>query len=89
MIKALNRVLGLAISDPDKRPSPGAVQLIAHSSNGDLRSAINSLQLLSSGTVLKKKKRKSGDLRESKASGRGSRGGRGAKIDVSDDIRAA
>lgn len=88
LTKALNRVLGLAISDPAKRPSPGAVQLISLSANGDLRSAINSLQMLCSGSVLKNKKRKTGESRE-KATGRGSRGGRGTKVDVSDEIRAA
>ncbi|TXT13660.1 hypothetical protein VHUM_01027 [Vanrija humicola] len=89
--KALNRVISLAIPDAAKRPSPGAVQLIAQSSHGDLRSSINSLQVLCTGSALKssKKRKTDGDGKPSKATGRGSRGGKGAKIDVSEEIRAA
>lgn len=67
------------------------MQLIGLSCNGDLRSAINSLQLLCTGTnnMLKGKKRKTGkEEKRGKAVGRGSRGGRGAKVDVSEEIRA-
>lgn len=72
------------------RPSLGAVQLIGMSANGDLRSAINSLQVLCSGDQFKKAKRsKKSDAKRGKATGRGSRGGRGAKVDVSEEIRAA
>lgn len=87
--KALNRVLTMAIQDPALRPPSGAIQLIAQS-NGDLRSAINSLQMLSSGKSLKAtaKKRKT-DAPRTKATGRGSRGGKGAKVDLSDEIRSA
>ncbi|EJT50597.1 RAD17 isoform 4 [Trichosporon asahii var. asahii CBS 2479] len=87
--KALNRVLSMAIQDPALRPPVGAIQLIAQS-NGDLRSAINSLQMLSSGKSLKAmaKKRKT-DAPRAKATGRGSRGGKGAKVDLSDEIRTA
>lgn len=79
----------MAIQDPALQPPTGAIQLIAQS-NGDLRSAINSLQMLSSGKSLKAmaKKRKT-DAPRSKATGRGSRGGKGAKVDLSDEIRTA
>lgn len=89
--KALSRVLSIAIEDPDLRPAAGVVQLIGLSCNGDLRSAINSLQLLCTGAALQSaKKRKTGkEAKRGKATGRGARGGRGAKIDVSEEIRAA
>lgn len=79
----------MAIKNPAMRPPPGAIQLIAQS-NGDLRSAINSLQMLSSGKSLRAlaKKRKV-DTPRAKAVGRGSRGGKGAKVDLGDDVRAA
>jgi cell cycle checkpoint protein len=89
MTKALNRVLELAIDDPASRPPSGAVQLIALSSNGDLRSAINSLQVLCSGDALRVKGGTAKKQRTAPARGRGSRGGRGARVVVSDEIRAA
>ncbi|WWC89761.1 uncharacterized protein L201_004687 [Kwoniella dendrophila CBS 6074] len=92
--KALLRVLQNAIPRAVDRPSQATVQLIALSSNGDLRSAINSLQLLCGGKKeIKGKKRKSKDTDdenagESKKRGKGSRGGKGAKLEVSRDLRA-
>jgi hypothetical protein len=44
--KALKRVLNLAIPIASDRPSNDVVQLIAQTSNGDLRSAVNSLEML-------------------------------------------
>ncbi|CAK9784093.1 hypothetical protein CC85DRAFT_268159 [Cutaneotrichosporon oleaginosum] len=89
--KALNRVLEQAIEDPAQRPSPAAVQLLGLSCNGDLRSAINSLQLLCTGRSLKTLKRRKTGKQENRgrATGKGSRGGRGAKVDVSEEVRAA
>ncbi|GMK55142.1 hypothetical protein CspeluHIS016_0201980 [Cutaneotrichosporon spelunceum] len=89
--KALNRVLELAIENTSQRPAPDAVQLIALTCNGDLRSAINSLQLLCTGRTLQTlKKHKTGkDGKRGRATGKGSRGGRGAKVDVSEEVRAA
>ncbi|KAK6903145.1 hypothetical protein I203_108408 [Kwoniella mangroviensis CBS 8507] len=96
--KALVRVLQTAIPRAVDRPSHATVQLIALSSNGDLRSAINSLQLICSGKKdSKTKKRKSrvddAEVEEDggprkRGSGKGSRGGKGAKLDVSKDLRA-
>ncbi|EIW70024.1 hypothetical protein TREMEDRAFT_30228, partial [Tremella mesenterica DSM 1558] len=90
--KALSRVLDQAIPDVKQRPPHSAVQLIALSANGDLRSAINSLQMLcGQNTRLtgNKRKRKNRDIGSgSSKTGRGSRGGKGARIDVSDDLRA-
>ncbi|WVW82874.1 hypothetical protein I302_104886 [Kwoniella bestiolae CBS 10118] len=94
--KALLRVMQIAIPKAVDRPSQATVQLIALSSNGDLRSAINSLQLVCGGRkdASKGKKRKSrGDDEEEdgpkkRGSGKGSRGGKGAKLDVSKDLRA-
>ncbi|BEJ12354.1 hypothetical protein CspHIS471_0208140 [Cutaneotrichosporon sp. HIS471] len=89
--KALSRVLELAIEDPSQRPAPAAVQLIGLTCNGDLRSAINSLQLLCTGRTLQtlKKRKTVKQEKRGRATGKGSRGGRGAKVDVSEEIRAA
>lgn len=76
-----------------------SLQLIAITCNGDLRSAVNSLQLL--GTQSKKPKLASGGAKDAqtgvswsrrlqtKGKGKGSRGGKGAKLDVDDELRAA
>lgn len=90
MVKALGRVLHQAISDPSQRPPNSALQLIALTSHGDLRSAINSMQLFCSrGLTGKGKKRKAvEDNGPSKRKGKGSRGGKGARVDISDDLRA-
>ena len=90
--KALKRVLEQAIQEAKSRPPQSALQLIALTSNGDLRSAINSLQMLCSqpthATGKKRKKRDVEDSLSSKKSGQGSRGGKGAKVDIPQDLRA-
>ncbi|ORY20600.1 Rad17 cell cycle checkpoint protein-domain-containing protein [Naematelia encephala] len=95
VIKALNRVLSIAVPNLSHRPPSSAIQLIALSCNGDLRSAINSLQLLCSdrsAVVGKKRKNRNDDDETSpsvrKSSGKGSRGGKGSKLNVSEDLRA-
>jgi cell cycle checkpoint protein len=90
MTKAMSKVLDAALTDPATRPPTSALQLIALTSNGDLRSAINSLQLLCSrerGDKGRKRKART-DMGPPKKKGKGSRGGKGAKLDVSDDLRA-
>jgi cell cycle checkpoint protein len=92
--KALKSVLAQAVPQLANRPPNSALQLIAMTSNGDLRSAINSLQLLCSRQMKGGKKRKVREGEEDiggsnkKISGKGSRGGKGAKLDVSEDLRA-
>lgn len=94
--KALKRVVALAIPVVAERPPDSALQLIALSCHGDLRSAINSLQMLCSqrGSLKgKKRKRAKGDEADDDAGpvskrGKGARGGRGARVDISDDLRA-
>ena len=88
--KALTRVLSLAIPSISKRPLQSAIQLIALSCNGDLRSAVNSLQLMCSRSLtdFKKRKRIAEDELKPKKKGLGSHGGKGMKVDVSDDLRA-
>ncbi|WVQ98933.1 hypothetical protein IAU59_006065 [Kwoniella sp. CBS 9459] len=105
LTKALLRVLQTAIPRALDRPSQSTVQLIAQSSHGDLRSAINSLQLLCaqrSGNTRKRKNRDGDDDDDNaddgepskkkgqrkSAAGKGSRGGKGAKLDVSRELRA-
>ncbi len=96
LTRALNRVLQQAIPQANRRPPASAVQLIVLTSNGDLRSAINSLQLLCSRKLgpPAAKKRKTRDEDDGSTSskrrfhGKGSRGGKGAKLDVSEDLRA-
>jgi cell cycle checkpoint protein len=76
------------------------LHLIAATCNGDLRSAINSLQMLKTGLRLdiasagSKRKRipLGGDEIGSvvnKVKGRGSRGGKGAKLEADEGVRAA
>jgi cell cycle checkpoint protein len=84
LIKALNRIVPLAYPKTAARPPPEALQLIAQSCNGDLRSAVNSLEFLAAQTIPKAK----GKAEIAKKSGKGSRGGRGAKIDASEQVRA-
>ncbi|OCF36625.1 hypothetical protein I316_01877 [Kwoniella heveanensis BCC8398] len=103
LTKALLRVLQTAIPRALDRPSQSTVQLIAQSSHGDLRSAINSLQLLCAQRIGKCRKRKIRDGDEDDdddeepgskkgkrkgAIGKGSRGGKGGKLDVSRELRA-
>ncbi|ORX33735.1 Rad17 cell cycle checkpoint protein-domain-containing protein [Kockovaella imperatae] len=91
-VRALNRILPLAVKSPSDRPPASALQLIALTCNGDLRSAVNSLQLLCSRVAKqdgRKRKRDDEELNsKSKAKGRGSQGGKGAKLDLSDQLRA-
>jgi len=44
--KALKRILELAIPSASQRPHKDVVGLLAQSCNGDLRSAVNSLEML-------------------------------------------
>ena len=97
MTKALERILSLAMPQAALRPPKSALQLIAMTSNGDLRSAVNSLQMLCNRALLVQgKKRKGEELDDDRArrgsgsarSGRGSRGGKGAKLEVSESLRA-
>ncbi|WVF71982.1 hypothetical protein IAT40_006793 [Kwoniella sp. CBS 6097] len=101
LTKALLRVLQTAIPRALDRPSQSTVQLIAQSSHGDLRSAINSLQLLCAKRTGNTKKRKTRDGddesdeepgskkgRQKVGVGKGSRGGKGGKLDVSRELRA-
>jgi cell cycle checkpoint protein len=90
MTKALNRILQQAVPEVSMRPPASAIQLIALTSHGDLRSAINSLQLLCSRELGHKghKRKKKDEEGGVKKKGKGSRGGRGAKVDISDDLRA-
>ncbi|OWZ74153.1 hypothetical protein AYX14_00374 [Cryptococcus neoformans] len=98
ILKALNRVISLTPLPPAQRPGKATLQLIAQSSNGDLRSAINSLQLLCGGRkhgdkdkVGKKRKEREEEVAsgaKGTGKGRGSMGGRGAKLDVSAELRA-
>ncbi|KIY34336.1 cell cycle checkpoint protein [Cryptococcus gattii E566] len=98
ILKALNRVISLNPLPPAQRPTKATLQLIAQSSNGDLRSAINSLQLLCGGRkhgdkdrVGKKRKEREEEVvsgSKGRGKGRGSMGGRGAKLDVGSELRA-
>lgn len=101
LTRALERVVSLAVPGAGWRPPKSALQLIALTTNGDLRSAVNSLQMLCNrANVESGKKRKGGmlddddgDLSRSRSqrrvsSGKGSRGGKGAKLEVSDSLRA-
>lgn len=87
LVKALKRISTLAFPDAKSRPSQDTIQLIAHTANGDLRSAINSLQFLSrsgaSGNGLNAK----AAVPRVKASGKGSRGGKGAKLNSSEEVK--
>jgi hypothetical protein len=87
LVKALKRISALAFPDAKSRPSQDTIQLIAHTANGDLRSAINSLQFLSrsgeSGNGLNAK----ATGPRVKASGKGSRGGKGAKLNSSEEVK--
>lgn len=87
LAKALKRISALAFPDAKSRPSQDSIQLIAHTANGDLRSAINSLQFLSrsrqQGHGLNGRAANPG----TKASGKGSRGGKGAKINTSKEVK--
>jgi cell cycle checkpoint protein len=88
MIKALKRIAASAFTDVKSRPSQEFIQLIAHSANGDLRSAINSLQFLSrSGNSRNAITSTSNALVSGKKTGKGSRGGKGTKLKGSEEVR--
>ncbi len=108
MVRALQRVLDLTNLPTENKPPKSALQLIALTSNGDLRSAINSLQFLCgrkpdqlpNGNGKRKASKDHADdgdddvetngkaRKISRGPGKGSRGGKGAKLDVSSDLRA-
>lgn len=46
VLKALKRIVNVHYENAKDRPSADSLQLIAESSNGDLRAAINSLEFL-------------------------------------------
>jgi hypothetical protein len=76
--KALKRVLNLAIPITSDRPSNDIVQLIAQTSNGDLRSAVNSLEMLMKTSSIALTNAASGKSALPKK-GKGSRGGGNGK----------
>lgn len=94
--------MSLGVPGTGWRPPKSALQLIALTSNGDLRSAVNSLQMLCNRANVEQGKKRRGKGKDSlnedsgpsgsspmrSAFGRGSRGGRGAKLEVSDSLRA-
>jgi cell cycle checkpoint protein len=97
MMKALRRVLELARQDVNyEPPTAAALQLIALTSNGDLRSAVNSVQMLCTQAAAAMngngKKRKgaagNGGSRKVAVLGKDARGWIKAKLDVPKDIRA-
>lgn len=88
LVKALKRISTLAFPDVKSRPSQDSIQLIAHTANGDLRSAINSLQFLSRNGEQGHGLNAKVVHPRSKASGKGSRGGKGAKINTSNEVKA-
>ncbi|KAJ9123972.1 hypothetical protein QFC22_000763 [Naganishia vaughanmartiniae] len=89
LIKALKRISALAFSDAKSRPSQEFIQLIAHSANGDLRSAINSLQFLSrSGNLRNAITLTSNSSASGKKTGKGSRGGKGTKLKGSEEVKS-
>ena len=102
MIKALRRVLELARKKHDfDPPAATALQLIALTSNGDLRAAINSVQLLCTHGQMGRRssdghtnglKRKgghaSGHTSKVAVIGKDARGWVKSKLDVPKDVRA-
>lgn len=100
MLKALRRVLELARKTNDfDPPAATALQLVALTSNGDLRAAINSIQLLCThgqarddgdGANGKKRKGAKSERGASKVAvvGKDARGWVKSKLDVPKSIRA-
>lgn len=96
MIKALRRVLELASKTVDfEPPTAAALQLVCLTSSGDLRSAINSIQMLCTHTAVqaaKGRKRKNNTKeaggRKTAVVGKDARGWVKSKLDIPDDIRA-
>ncbi len=96
MTKALKRIMNLSISYPTiansirSSPSDEILRAISQTANGDLRSAINSLQFLcmsgrfpgkgGTGDGLKGGKGTGKDEKGGKKTGKGSRGGKGALV---------
>jgi cell cycle checkpoint protein len=74
--KALHRIVERAIPDPTHRPSRETLNLISQSCNGDLRSAINSLEMMckSKGAGVLTRSGTGGVKR-----GKGSKGGKGGQ----------
>lgn len=87
LVKALKRISALAFPDDKSRPSQNSIQLIAHTANGDLRSAINSLQFLSRSSEPSNGLNAKGAKPRGKVSGKGSRGGKGAKFKTSEEVK--
>lgn len=89
LIKALKRISALAFAEARSRPSQELIHLIAHSANGDLRSAINSLQFLSrSGNSRNAITSTSSASVSGKKTGKGSRGGKGTKLKGSEEVKS-
>ncbi|WVQ71805.1 hypothetical protein IAR50_001347 [Cryptococcus sp. DSM 104548] len=100
MLKALTRILTLSPLPPSSHPAKATLQLICQSSNGDLRAAINSLQMLCGGrgkvlngrTAARGRGRGRGQKDDGetavKRKGKGSMGGKGGLLDVSPELRA-
>jgi cell cycle checkpoint protein len=92
LVKALNRITTLVESRSVIPQPKHSVQLIALSCNGDLRSAINSLQLLctrnmqSTNDRAKSRRRREED--ESAIKEKRVRMSKKAKLDVSEELRA-
>lgn len=84
--KALKRVLNLAIPNASDRPSNDVVQLIAQTSNGDLRSAVNSLEMLMKTSSAALTSAVSGKTALPKK-GKGSRGGGKGKVSGSKEMQ--
>jgi cell cycle checkpoint protein len=84
--KALKRVLNLAIPIASDRPSNDVVQLIAQTSNGDLRSAVNSLEMLMKTSSVALTSAASGKTALPKK-GKGSRGGGKGKTSGSKEMQ--
>lgn len=87
LVKALKRISGLAFPNSKSRPSQDTIQLIAHTANGDLRSAINSLQFLSRSGDADNGLKATTTGPRAKASGKGSRGGKGGKVNASEEVK--
>ncbi|TYJ56703.1 hypothetical protein B9479_002634 [Cryptococcus floricola] len=100
MFKALSRILTLSPLPTASHPAKATLQLICQSSNGDLRAAINSLQMLCGGRgkiangrgAARGKGMGRGQKDDGhvvvKRKGKGSMGGKGGLLDVSPELRA-
>lgn len=78
VLKALKRIAALEYPNAKDRPSNDSLQLISESCNGDLRSAINSLEFLASSGSAKL---------QGAVSGLKKRGGRTAKTVKGQSLR--